>query len=413
MPGLVVFRVRAHHEPADTSRIPMPAPIALRCQQIQPFHVMELLRRARELEADGRDIVHMEVGEPDFPTPAPIVEAASRFLAGGQVHYTGSLGLPALREAIAGHYRERFGLDVDPRRIAVTPGASGALMLAIAALTDPGDVWQIPDPGYPSNRHFVRAFEGVARAVAVGAETDFQPTPEQVAAAWCDRCRGLMVASPANPTGTLLDNGALARLAETVRARRGVMLVDEIYQGLSYGIEPTTALALGDDLFVVNSFSKYFGMTGWRLGWLVVPAGYERQIEKLAQHFFICASTVAQHAALAAFAPGTREILEARRQEFAERRDLLLPALEALGFGIPARPNGAFYVYADVSRLDDDSEALARRLIEQAGVATTPGLDFGNHWPRRFLRFAYTTARSRLEEGLERIAGSLRSGAGT
>ncbi|MCB1917762.1 MAG: pyridoxal phosphate-dependent aminotransferase [Rhodocyclaceae bacterium] len=376
---------------------------ALRCQQIQPFHVMELLRRARELEAQGRDIVHMEVGEPDFPTPAPIVEAATRFLSAGEVQYTGSLGLPALREAIAGHYRERFGLEVDPCRIAVTPGASGALMLAIAALTDVGDVWQIPDPGYPSNRHFVRAFEGIARALPVSAGADFQPTPEQVAEAWCERCRGLMVASPANPTGTMLDPESLSRLAATVGERGGALLVDEIYQGLSYGIDPTTALAVGQDLFVVNSFSKYFGMTGWRLGWLVVPEGFERQIEKLAQHFFICPSTVAQHAALAAFSPATREILETRRAEFARRRDLLLPALEALGFGVPARPSGAFYVYADVSRLSEDSEALARLLIEQAGVATTPGLDFGTHLPRRHLRFAYTTAATRLEEGLARI----------
>lgn len=392
----------------DTIPRPMFPTAALRCRQIQPFHVMELLRRARELEAEGHDIVHMEVGEPDFPTPRPIVDAATRFLAAGQVQYTGSLGLPALREAIAGHYRERFGVDVDPRRIAVTPGASGALMLAIAALTDPGDVWLVPDPGYPSNRHFVRAFEGVAQALAVFAETAFQPTPEQVSAAWCERCRGLMVASPANPTGTLLDATALAPLAEAVRARGGALLVDEIYQGLSYGVEPSTALALGQDLFVVNSFSKYFGMTGWRLGWLVVPEGFERQIEKLAQHFFICPSTVAQHGALAAFAPGTRDILEARRAEFAERRDLLLPALEDLGFKIPARPNGAFYVYADVSDLDDDSEALARRLIEHAGVATTPGLDFGNRQPRRYLRFAYTTSAARLEDGLERIARLVR-----
>jgi len=388
----------------------MPPRIARRLTDIQPFHVMELLRRARELEREGRDIIHMEVGEPDFPTPPPIVEAAGRFLASGDVHYTAALGLPELREAISRHYLERFGADVDPARIVVTPGASGALMLAIAATTDPGDVWLVPDPGYPSNRHFVRAFEGVARALAVDADSDYQPTPAQVAAAWCGRSRGLMVASPSNPTGTMLDAAAIAALNATVRSRGGILLVDEIYQGLSYGIDAWTALSSHDDVFVVNSFSKYFGMTGWRLGWLVVPGGYERQIEKLAQHFFICASTVAQHAALAAFSPATLEILEARREEFARRRDVLLPGLQTLGFGLGARPKGAFYVYSDVSGLTEDSETLARRLIEEAGVATTPGLDFGDHLPRRHLRIAYTTGCERIEQALERIARVLGTG---
>jgi aspartate/methionine/tyrosine aminotransferase len=387
----------------------MPPHLARRLADIQPFRVMELLRRARELEAQGRDIIHMEVGEPDFATPPPMIEAATRFMATGDVHYTAALGLPALREAIARFYHDRLDAEVPPERILVTPGASGALILALAATTDPGDEWLLPDPGYPSNRHIVRSFEGVARALPVNADTRFQPTSAQVAAAWSPRTRGLVVASPSNPTGTLLDAAELAALRSTVHARGGTLIVDEIYQGLTYGIDAGTVLRSMDDesmenLFVVNSFSKYFGMTGWRLGWLVAPAGYAREIEKLAQHFFIAASTPAQHAALAAFAPATIEILEARRHEFAARRDTLLPALRGLGFVVAAEPQGAFYMYADISRLASDSRHFAQRLIEEAGVAATPGLDFGDHEARRHLRIAYTTRRERLLEAVERIA---------
>ena len=263
-------------------------------------------------------------------------------------------------------------------------------------------------PGYPSNRHLVRAFEGVARGLPVDAASRYQPVPAQIEAAWGERTRGLMVATPSNPTGTLLSVDEIAALHRNTHARGGVLLVDEIYQGLTYGVRSATALAdrvlnAADDVFVLNSFSKYFGMTGWRLGWLVAPAGCVREIEKLAQHFFISPSAPAQHAALAAFAPGTIEILEARRHEFAERRDVLLPALRELGFGIATEPQGAFYVYADLSALADDSEALARRMIEEAGVAATPGLDFGHHLPRRHLRIAYTTCSARLLEAAERI----------
>jgi aspartate/methionine/tyrosine aminotransferase len=387
--------------------------LARRTADIQPFHVMELLRRARELEALGRDIIHMEVGEPDFPTPQPMIDAATHFIAGGDVHYTSGLGLPALRDAIAGFYRDRFAADVAPERIIVTSGASGALMLALAATTNPGDEWLLPDPGYPSNRHLVRSFEGIARGLPVDAASRYQPTAEQVAAAWTARTRGLMVATPSNPTGTLLSGDEIDALHAVTHARGGLLLVDEIYQGLTYGVESSTALSHpalngADDVFVVNSFSKYFGMTGWRLGWLVVPPDYVRTIEKLAQHFFIAPSTPAQHAALAAFAPPTLEILEERRHEFAERRDTLLPALRAIGFTVAAEPQGAFYIYADVSPLTDDAETLARRLIEGAGVAATPGIDFGEHLSRRHLRIAYTTRRERLLEAAERIARVLR-----
>lgn len=384
--------------------------IARRMADIQPFHVMEILKRAHQLEAAGRDIIHLEVGEPDFPTPPTIVEAARDFLAGGHVHYTPALGLTALREAIARFYHDRFGADISPERIIVTPGASGALMLALAVTTDPGDEWLLPDPGYPSNRHLVRSFEGVARALPVDASTRFQPTPTHVADAWTARTRGLMVASPANPTGTLLSQAEIIALHEAVTARSGILIVDEIYQGLNYGIDASTALSSLEDVFVVNSFSKYFGMTGWRLGWVVAPQAYVRQIEKLAQHFFISPSTPAQHAALAAFTPATLEILEERRHAFASRRNTLLPALRELGFRFATEPQGAFYLYADISELADNSETLARRLIEDAGVATTPGIDFGDNAPDRHLRIAYTTEEARLVEAAERIARVLRTG---
>ena len=384
--------------------------IARRMADIQPFHVMEILKRAHQLEAAGRDIIHLEVGEPDFPTPPTIVEAARDFLAGGHVHYTPALGLTALREAIARFYHDRFGADISPERIIVTPGASGALMLALAVTTDPGDEWLLPDPGYPSNRHLVRSFEGVARALPVDATTRFQPTPAQLADAWTARTRGLMVASPANPTGTLLTQAEIIALHEAVAARGGILIVDEIYQGLNYGVDASTALTSLEDVFVVNSFSKYFGMTGWRLGWVVAPQAYVRQIEKLAQHFFISPSTPAQHAALAAFTPATLEILEERRHAFASRRNTLLPALSELGFRFATEPQGAFYLYADISDLADNSETLARRLIEDAGVATTPGIDFGDNAPDRHLRIAYTTEEARLVEAAERIARVLRTG---
>lgn len=378
--------------------------IAARMRDIQPFHVMELMRRAHELEAQGRDIIHMEVGEPDFPSPPPVIEAATRFLARGQVPYTSALGLPALREAISGFYRAHLRTHVPPERIIVTPGASGALMLTLAATTNPGSEWLIPDPSYPCNRHLVRSFEGVTRAVPVDADTRFQPTPDQVAAAWTPATRGLMVATPSNPTGTLLNTEELSALGATCRERGGLLLVDEIYQGLTYGVDASTVLTHVDDAFVINSFSKYFGMTGWRLGWLVAPESHVREIEKLAQHFFISPSTPAQHAALAAFEPDTLAILEQRRAAFAERRAFLVPALRKLGFGIHTEPQGAFYVYADVTGLAPDSETLARRLIEEAGVATTPGLDFGSHRARAHLRIAYTTDTARLAEAVERIA---------
>lgn len=394
--------------------MPNPPPrFARRMADISPFRVMELLARARQLEAEGRDIIHMEVGEPDFPTPQPVIEAANRFIATGRVHYTPAAGLPALREAIARHYHERFGVDVEPERIIVTPGASGALTLILAASTNPGDHWLLPDPGYPCNRHLVRSFEGIPQALPVDASSRFQPTSAQIAAHWRDDTLGLIVATPSNPTGTVLSLGELAALHREVSTRNGLLIVDEIYQGLNYGSEARSVLedrtcAGSDRLFVVNSFSKYFGMTGWRLGWLVAPRCWVSEIEKLAQHFFISAPTAAQHAALAALTPTTRIILEERRVAFAERRNTLLPALRELGLRVDAEPHGAFYIYANTSAVAEDSEQLARRLIEEAGVSTTPGIDFGSNQPGQHLRLAYTTRNERLLEAAERMCSIIR-----
>ena len=377
--------------------------LADRMAHIAPFHVMELMAKAQALEAAGRSVIHLEVGEPDFPTAAPIIDAAQRFLSGGHVHYTAALGLPALREAISGFYHERYGLDVPASRIVVTSGASGALMLALGVLVNPGDEWLLPDPGYPCNRHFVRLLEGIPASLPVDASTGYQPTARQLDHSWTERTKGLLVASPANPTGTLIQPDILQALASTVTQRGGTLLVDEIYHGLTYGVDAGSALSISDDIFVINSFSKYFGMTGWRLGWLVAPQRHIREIEKLAQNLYIAPSTIAQHAALAAFAPETIAILEDRRHEFSLRRDILLPGLRRLGFEIAAEPQGAFYIYANCRNLTDDSFGLGERLLTQAGVAATPGIDFGSNAPQHHMRFAYTVSRDRIEEGLARM----------
>lgn len=377
--------------------------IADRMADIAPFHVMELMQRSQRLEAEGRSIIHMEVGEPDFPTPPQIVEAAQRFIASGNVFYTNALGLPALREAIAEDYRRRFGVAVEAERIVITSGASAALLMALAVLVNPGDEILMADPGYPCNRHFARLFEGRARAIPVSAATAFQPTAAQVKDYWNARCRGLLLASPSNPTGTLVPAAEMAGMYQAVRNQGGTLIVDEIYQGLVYDAPPSTALAIADDIFVVNSFSKYFGMTGWRLGWLVVPKPYLREVEKLAQNLYIAPPTPAQHAALAAFQPDTLKELEARRKAFEVRRNLLYTGLQEAGIRIPVKPEGAFYLYGDVSELTQDSFDFAMKLLEEAGVAATPGLDFGSNSPERFIRFAYTVETDKLSEGLNRI----------
>ncbi len=381
--------------------------IARRMSDIQPFHVMALLARAREMEAQGRSIIHMEIGEPDFPTPQPVITAGIRALQQGKIHYTPALGLPQLREAIAAFYMERYGLSISPARIIVTPGASGALLLALGILVNPGEKVLMSDPGYPCNRHLVRFIESLPIGIGTDAATGYQLTPELIAKHWDAKTAAVMIASPANPTGTLLDPESLRAIVEKVHALGGKLIADEIYHGLVYQGEAATALSVSDEVFVINSFSKYFGMTGWRLGWLVAPETYVHDADKLAQNIFLAASTPAQHAALAAFQPETIAILEQRRAEFQRRRDYLLPALRNLGFDVAIIPQGAFYLYADCSRFTKNSEAFARDVLDHAGVAITPGMDFGNYKAKRHVRFAYTTSLENLREGVRRLEAFL------
>jgi aspartate/methionine/tyrosine aminotransferase len=381
--------------------------IASRMADIEPFHVMELLGRARQMEAEGRSIIHMEIGEPDHITPEPILQAAREAIDAGRTHYTPALGLTALRERIAAFYQQRYSVTIDPQRVVITPGASGALLLALGVLLEPGDEVLVADPGYPCNRHFVRFIEGRARAVPVAADSGYQLTARLIEEHWGEKTVAAMLASPSNPTGTVIERHEMVEIASTVAAKDGTLLVDEIYHGLVYEGDVTTALAVDDDAFIINSFSKYFCMTGWRLGWMVVPEAYLRAVEKLAQNLYIAAPTLAQHAALAAFDDATLAIFDQRREEFRQRRDFLLPALRSLGFDIPVTPQGAFYLYADSTRFSDDSQQLALELLEQAGVAVTPGLDFGNNRPKNYLRFAYTTSMENLEEGVRRLTDYL------
>jgi aspartate/methionine/tyrosine aminotransferase len=381
-----------------------PRPLARRMSAIEPFHVMALLARAKALEAQGRSIVHMEIGEPDFPTPRPICEAGIRALDTGELYYTPALGLPALRTAVARYYRTRYGVDVPAERIVITSGSSAALLLALGVLVDPGSQVLLCDPGYPANRHFVRLLNGEPINVPVGPDSVYQMTPELLEHYWSDRTVAALVATPSNPTGTVIPPEHIARMASQAAQKGGVLLVDEIYHGLVYDGETRTALEAGDDLFVINSFSKYFNMTGWRLGWMVAPEPYVRELDKLAQNVYLSAPAPAQYAALAAFEPETIAILDSRRDEFRARRDYLVPALRKLGFDIPPLPQGAFYVYANCSKLTDDSYRFALDLLEHAGVAITPGLDFGTHRAAEHVRFAYTNSIDRLEEGVARIA---------
>ncbi len=381
---------------------------ASRMAGIAPFHVMDILARARAMEAAGRDIVHMEVGEPDFSTPEPIVEAGIESLRQGKTHYTAATGLPELRQAIADYYQSHYRVSVDPARIVITPGASGALQLVLGTLINPGDKVLMPDPGYPCNRHMVRMFGGEAIELGVKASQDFMLANDQVLRAWDSGCKALMIASPANPTGRLVSLARMRQLLDVVTAAGGALIVDEIYQGLVYSDIRETALALGqDNLFVVNSFSKYFGMTGWRLGWVVAPEAFVPELDRLAQNIFLAAPTNAQYAALAAFQQPAMGILQQRKKLFQQRRDYLYQALVELGFRIKGIPEGAFYLYADVSEFTRDSFRFASDLLEQAGVAITPGKDFGSYRQSSHVRFAYTTDMQRLQEGVSRIGSWL------
>ncbi len=386
--------------------------LASRLDHIEPFYVMECAKAAALIAASpacdpaqgGERMLFLNIGEPDFTAPPLVQEAAERAIRAGRSQYTDATGLPALREALSGWYAQRFGLDIPARRIVITAGASAALQLVCLALFEAGDEVLMPDPSYPCNRHFVAAAQAVAKLLPTNAAQRFQLDAEMVAQAWCPATRGVLLASPSNPTGTSIHPDELRRIAAVVAGHGGVTIVDEIYLGLSYDEAfGRSALQLGEHIVSVNSFSKYFNMTGWRLGWLVLPEALVEPVERLAQNLFICASTIAQHAALACFDPASIAEYERRRAEFRARRDFVVPALNRLGLTVPVLPDGAFYAYADCSTHSANSWDFAFDLMHSAHVALTPGRDFGRHDPARWLRLSFASSRDKLEEALHRL----------
>ncbi|SRR5690625_2784363 len=378
-------------------------PRAARCERIAPFYVMSLVRQAEELAAQGVDVIHLGIGEPDFPTPEAVITAGQAALAAGQTRYTSALGLPSLRQAIAQYYKTHLHVAVPWQRIVLTPGGSGALQLALAALVGPGDGVLVTDPGYPCNRHFVELVSAEPQPLLRKKDKGWAITLADVQAAWQPNTRGLVMASPDNPTGALLDPQAVAAIAQWVEAQGGFLIMDEIYQGLSVN-EPWSALSAADHVIIVNSFSKYFGMTGWRLGWLVVPEVMLDDVERMAQNFFLAPPTLSQYAALAAFSEPVLKELEERRHTLLARRAYLLEAMATLGWQVTGAPEGAFYLYIDISSTTEDSFAFCEQLLQATGVALTPGVDFGAaHHPHHFIRIAYTVPQARLEEAVERI----------
>jgi len=390
--------------------------IASRAERIEPFYVMEVAKAAgvlaREVAHTDRPMIFLNIGEPDFTAPPLVQEAAARAVRAGATQYTQATGLEPLRERISAWYAQRFGLQVPARRIVVTAGASAALQLACLALIEAGDEILMPDPSYPCNRHFVSAAEGTAVLVPTTAAERYQLSADKVEAAWTDRTRGVLLASPSNPTGTSIARDELRRIHDVVRRRGGITLIDEIYLGLSYDdAYGQSALAIDEQVISINSFSKYFNMTGWRLGWLVVPEALVPVVERLAQNLFICPSTVSQYAALACFEPESIAEYERRRAEFKARRDWFIPHLQAAGLDVPVMPDGAFYAWADCSALaerlgisgTDTSWDFAFELMKRAHVAITPGRDFGTAETRRFVRFSTASSMAHLQEAAARL----------
>ncbi|TSE26676.1 putative N-acetyl-LL-diaminopimelate aminotransferase [Tepidimonas sediminis] len=396
----------------STTPLPTPSPSA-RARAVAPFLVMQVAKEAAALAATlppaAPRMLHLNIGEPDFGAPAAVQAAAQAAIRAGHTPYTPALGLDALRERLSAWYAQRFGLSVPASRIVITAGASAGLQLAALALFDAGNEVLLPDPCYPCNRQILASLGVTPTLLPTAAATRYQPTAAQLDAAWGSRTRGVMLASPANPTGTSIDAAALRGVLDTVRRRGGALVIDEIYLGLSFDARfGQSALALGEDVISVNSFSKYFGMTGWRLGWLVLPEPLVPVVERLAQNHYICANTLAQHAALACFEPETLAECEHRRAEYAARRDAFVPALRALGFEVPVEPDGAFYVWADASPLFaragvTDSQGFVRAMMERTQVVVTPSPDFGAADGGRFVRFSLATAHADLEEAIARL----------
>ena len=384
-----------------------PQKFASRIESMTSFKVVDFLEAAVKMQAEGRDIVRMEAGEPAFPTPPAIAEAAIQALRDEKTFYTPSLGIIELREAIAAFYQTRYGLQIPASRIVVTTGSSAALGLICDLYINPGDGLQLTDPGYPCNANFVRRAGGEPQLIPVDVANAYQLTPQAVVDHWQDNTVGVLVASPSNPTGEILSRANQRAIYDVVKQRNGVMIMDELYHGLVYDEAQSSILEISDEALVINSFSKYFGMTGWRLGWMVVPEDALEPINIMAQNFYISPPSIAQYAALAAFQPETIALMEARREAFKQRRDFLVPALKALGFSIPHTPAGAFYIYAGIEKLSVDSEAFCWDMLERAGVAFTPGTDFGDHLSRQHVRFSYTQPMERLELAVERLAQAI------
>ena len=384
-----------------------------RAERIEPFYVMEVAKAAqamaREVAGTREPMIFLNIGEPDFTAPPLVQQAAERAIRDGLTQYTNALGLEPLRERISDWYATRFGVDVPARRIVITAGASAALQLACLALINAGDEVLMPDPSYPCNRHFVSAAEGKAVLIPTTAEERFQLSAAKVEAAWGEKTRGVLLASPSNPTGTSIAPDELRAIHQVVRAKGGLTIIDEIYLGLSYEEQYShSALALGDDIISINSFSKYFNMTGWRLGWMVVPDAMVPVVERLAQNLFICASTISQHAALACFEAESIAEYERRRAEFKARRDYFIPELNKLGLSVPVMPDGAFYAWADCTQVAhrlgvDGSWDFAFELMRRAHLAITPGRDFGTADTARHVRFSTANSMAQLQEAVSRL----------
>ncbi len=384
-----------------------------RAERIEPFYVMEVAKAAqslaKEVAGSREPMIFLNIGEPDFTAPPLVQEAADRAVRSGITQYTNALGLEALRERISQWYQDRFGVNVPARRIVVTAGASAALQLACLALIEKGDEILMPDPSYPCNRHFVSAAEGTAVLIPTTAEERYQLSAAKVEAAWNDKTRGVLLASPSNPTGTSIAPDELRKIHSVVKERGGITIIDEIYLGLSYDDAfGQSALSIDDDIISINSFSKYFNMTGWRLGWMVVPDAMVPVVERLAQNLFICASTISQHAALACFEPDSIAEYERRRAQFKARRDYFIPALNELGLSVPVMPDGAFYAWADCTQAAqklgvDGSWDFAFEVMKQAHLAITPGRDFGTAETARFVRFSTANSMSQLQEAVARL----------
>ncbi|MCA2222217.1 pyridoxal phosphate-dependent aminotransferase [Nonomuraea aurantiaca] len=381
--------------------------ISRRAQAVAPFFAMEFGKHAAALESQGHHVIKLSIGEPDFGAPPAVLDAMRAAMDGRPMPYTAALGLPELRQAIARFYRSEHDIEVAPSRVVVTAGASAALVLATAALVDTGDEVLIADPSYPCNRQIAESFGARVTLVPATAETRFQLDAASVKSSWTDRTRGIMIATPSNPTGTSVPAGELAAICELARERDAWRLVDEIYLNLSdhddRGRPPRSVLSFDPGAIVINSFSKYFGMTGWRLGWCVVPEILVPAMERLAQNYFLCASAPAQHAALACFTPESLAVCEARRVEFAERRALVLDGLARIGLPVPVPPDGAFYVYFDVGRTGLTSWQFCERALREAHVALTPGRDFGVHTAETHVRLSYAAPTDDLREGLARL----------